>query len=220
MRIGGGIVLLGCAGLAYSCSSVQISCNFLDDKSPVVFAGTVISPQYPEQEVLLQRSPITFRVTERFRGHIGQQVSIYEAGTSCDFPFKWKESYVVFAYFQNGRLMTSELTSTRPTKTASALIAQLRSLEEGRRPASLSGHLSEGNDQALAGITIRAISNGRAFTSQSRADGSFAFAYLPPDDYRLKAELPKGFTLNQSFARIKRGESCDLQYLRAVPNTN
>jgi hypothetical protein len=67
---------------------------------------------------------------------------------------------------------------------------------------------------------MRTIAHGRAFTSQTRADGSFAFAYLAPGDYRLKAELPKGFTLNDSFARIKRGESCDLQYLRAVPNGN
>jgi hypothetical protein len=118
MRIAGGLLLLGCAGLAYSCSSVQVSCNFLDDKAPVVFVGTVISPQDPESEVLLHGSPITFRVTERFRGHIGQQVSVYEAGTSCDINFKWKESYVVFAYFQNGRLVTFEGTPTRPTKTA------------------------------------------------------------------------------------------------------
>lgn len=220
MRIAGGILLIGCAGIAYSCSSVQISCNFLNDKSPVVFVGTVISPQDPESEVLLHGSPITFRVTEHVRGKIGEQVSVYEAGTSCDFAFKWDESYVVFAYFQNGRLVTFEGTSTRPTKTAGALLRQLRALNEGRRPASLFGYLSEGNDRALAGITIKAISHGRVFTSQTRADGSFAFAYLPPGDYRLKAELPKGFTLNQSFARIKRGESCDLQYVRAVPNVN
>ncbi|MGH9439636.1 MAG: carboxypeptidase-like regulatory domain-containing protein [Terriglobia bacterium] len=219
MRIAGGILLLGCAGLAYSCSMVQVSCNFLDDKSPVVFVGTVISPQDPESEVLLHRSPITFRVTERFRGNIGQQVSVYEAGTSCDFAFKREQSYVVFAYFQNGRLMTSELTSTRSTKTAGALIAQLRAMEEGRRPASLFGYLGEG-ERALGGIRIEAILHGRAFTSQTRADGSFAFAYLPPGDYRLKAQLPKGFTLSRNSARVKRGESCDLQYLWAIPNGN
>jgi len=145
MRIAAGILLLCCTNLACACSVVRISCNFPDDNSPVVFVGTVVSPEDPETQVLLHGSPVVFNVTERIRGNVGKQISIYESRrVSCDFGFELGKSYLVFAYFENGRLTTSELTSTRPTWAAGALVRQLRTLSQGHGPASLFGYLGEG----------------------------------------------------------------------------
>ena len=219
MRIATGILLLCCTTVACACSMVRISCNFLDDKSPVVFVGTVISPEDPETEVLLHGSPVLFNVTERVRGSVGKQVSIYEPRTSCDFSFKLRKSYLVFAYLENGRLTTSELTYTRPTWAAGALLWQLRTIGQGQPPVSLFGYLGEGgptSERPKAGITIEAKSKHRTFTARSGADGSFEFNYLPPGLYWIKAELPKGYMPVRTYARVKPGESCDLQYMWAV----
>jgi hypothetical protein len=100
MRIDVGILFLCCTTLAGACSIVRTSCNFLDDKSPVVFVGTVISPEDPETQVLLHGSPVLFNVIERLRGNVAKQISIYEPGTSCDFSFELGKSYLVFAYLE------------------------------------------------------------------------------------------------------------------------
>lgn len=198
---------------------VRISCNFLDDKSPVVFVGTVISPEDPETQVLLHGSPVLFNVTERLRGNVGKQISIYEPRTSCDFSFKLGKSYLVFAYLEKGWLTTSELTSTRPTWAAGALLRQLRAVNQGQQPVSLFGYLGEGgptSERAMAGITIKATSKHRTFTARSGADGSFEFNYLPPGLYWIKPGLPKGYMPARTYARVKPGEGCDLQYMWAV----
>lgn len=215
MRIGAGILLLCCASVAGACSLVRLSCNFLDDKSPVVFIGTVISPEDPAQ---LRGSLVLFNVTERLRGNVGEQISIYEPGTSCDFPFELGKSYLVFAYLENGRLTTSEATSTRPIWAAGALLRQLRAVNRRERPVSLFGYLGERgprSEQPMAGITVDATSKHRTFTARSVADGSFEFNYLPPGLYWIKAELPKGYLPARTYAQVKPGESCDLQYMWA-----
>jgi hypothetical protein len=198
---------------------VRISCNFLDDKSPVVFVGTVISPEDPETQVLLHGSPVLFDVAERLRGNVGKQISIYEPRTSCDFPFERGKSYLVFAYLENGRLTTSELTSTRRTRAAGAFLRQLRAVNQRQQPVSLFGYLGEGgptSERPMAGITIEATSKHRTFTARSGADGSFEFNHLPPGQYWIKAELPKAYMPARVYARVKFGQSCDLQYMWAV----
>ncbi len=219
MRIDAGILLLCCTSLAGACSMVRTSCNFLDDKSPLVFVGTVISPEDPETQVLLHGSPVLFNVTERLRGNGAKQISIYEPGTSCDFSFKQGKSYLVFAHLEDGRLTTSELTSTRPTWAAGALLRQLRAINQGGQPVSLFGYLGEGgpsSKQPMAGIPIEATSKHRTFSARTGADGSFEFSHLPPGPYWIKAKLPKGYLPARTYARVKPGESCDLQYMWAV----
>jgi len=219
MRIAAEILVLCCTTLASACSIVSSSCNFLDDKLPVVFVGTVISPDDPETQVLLHDSPILFSVTESLRGNVGKQISIYETRTSCDFSFKLGKSYLVYAYLENGRLMTSELTSTRPTWAAGALLRQLRTFSQGQQPVSLFGYLGEGgptSERPMAAVTIEATSKHRTFTVRSGVDGSFDFNHLPPGLYRIKAELPKGYMPAGTYAQIKPGESCDLRYVWAI----
>ena len=217
MRIAEGILLLCYTTLAGACSTVRISCDFLADKSPVVFLGTVISPEDPESQVILHNSPVLFNVTERLRGNVGKQISIYEPRTSCDFSFQLGKSYLVFAYLEDGRLTTSELTSTRPTWTAGALLRQLRALSQGRQPVSLFGYVGEGDptsERAMSGITIEASSKHRTFTTRSGADGSFEFTYLPPGLYSI--ELPNGYMPTRTYARVKGGESCELEDIWSV----
>lgn len=219
MRIETGILFLCCTSLAGACGGVSTSCNFLDDKSPVVFVGTVTSPEDVEIQARLHGGPILFDVTERLRGNVGKQISIYGHGNSCDFPFEPGKSYLVFAYVENGRLATSGLTSTRPIWAAGALLRQLRLLNQGQQPVSLFGYLGEGgptSGRPAAGITIEAKSKHRTFTARSGPDGSFEFNHLPPGLYWIKAELPKGYLPAITYARIKRGESCDLEYMWAV----
>jgi Carboxypeptidase regulatory-like domain len=221
MRIATGILLLCCTSLACACGIVSVSCNFLNDKSPVVFVGTVISPEDPATEVILHGSPVVFNVTEVLRGDVGKQISIYGTRSSCDFLFERGKSYLVFAYVENGRPMTSELTSTRPLWAAGALLRQLRALKQGAQPAALFGYLGEGgptSERPMAGITIEAKSKRRTFTARTEADGSFQFAHLPPGQYSIKATLPKGYMPARTYARVKTGESCDLEKMSAVPN--
>ena len=183
--------------------------NFLNNKAPVVFVGTVIAPEDPAQ-VLLHDSPIVFDVTERLRGNVGTQISIYEHRDSCDYSFTLGKSYLVFAYFYNGRLMTSQLTLTRPTSVASAILRQLRAMNHGQRPASLFGYLGDGDPpQPSAGVTIEAVSKHRTFRTRSEADGSFEFSDLPPGSYSIKAKLSDG-NVATTHARLKRGGSYDL----------
>lgn len=222
MRIATAILSACLPVLACACSSVSFSCsNLSEDRSSVIFVGTVLSPEDPETQALVHGSPIVFKVTERLRGDIGDRIEVYEPRTSCDYSFKVGDSYLVFAYVANGHLITSQLSSTQPLLTASAVLRQLRAINKGRRPASMFGFLGQrtqlNRSQPVSGITIKATSADRTFTTRTEADGSFQFAVLPPESYLVTAELSKGFVPAAPIdARLKRGESCDLGEIRTV----
>lgn len=190
-----------------------IPCTFLNDKSPVVFVGTVISPEDPETQVILHDSPVVFDVTERLRGDVGKQISIYEQRTPCDFAFRFGKSYLVSAYVYNGRLVTSQLTLTRPVSDAVGILRQLREIKQGQRAASVFGTLgggdSTGAPRPMGPITLTATSKHRTLTTRSAEDGSFEFKDLPPGIYRIKAESPQGWRFLTD-VRVKHGKSCDL----------
>ncbi len=220
MKVVGAFLFLCWPVIVSACSAVRVSCNFLDERAAAtIFVGTVLSPEDPETEALVHGSPIIFKVTERLRGQIGQQIAIYEPGTSCDYSFKVGESYLVVAFPDGGRLTTSELSSTQPASTAAALIRQLRALNEGRKPASLFGVLLEHSGpnatQPLAGVTIYAGGS----TTRTELDGSFEFSKLLPGLFRVQAELHKPFVATESYPLlVKRGESCDAETLWTSPD--
>ena len=217
-----GFLVVCCPVLAFGCSFVRIGCNSLGDRASIVFVGKVLSPEDPATESILHGTPILFEVAERLRGEMEQRINIYEPGTSCDYTFRAGQSYLVFAHLENGRLTTSELTSTRPVLTASALLRQLRALREGRKPAALFGVLSQhsgpSKESPMADVKIRAISNKETFTTKSESDGSFEFGSLAPGEYRVKAELPKVLVPAETRVLIKRGESCDAETLWTTPD--
>jgi hypothetical protein len=215
MRVALGILLLCCTTVADACGVVTVGCNFLDYKSPVVFVGTVVSPEDPAQ-VLFRDSPVVLNLIETLRGNAVKQVSIYDDGTSCAFSFQPGKSYLVFAYMQRGRLATSELTSTRPLWAAGALLSQLRAVNQGKQPASMFGFLRDGGpfgERPASRVTVRATSKHRTFTTRTGADGTFEFKNLPAGPYSIDAGQPDGRTVTKTLGLVKPGESCDLGYM-------
>lgn len=178
------------------------------------FRGNCDPPEVPAQ-VLFHDSPVVFNISETLRGNAGKQVSIYDDGTPC-LRFERGKSYLVFAYMQRGRLMTSELTSTRPLWAAGALLRQLRAVNQGKQPASMFGFLRDGGpfgERPAPRVTIRATSKHRTFTTRTGADGTFEFRNLPAGPYSIDAGQPDGRTVTKTLGLVKPRESCDLGYM-------
>ena len=80
-----------------------------------------------------------FGVGHMFRGRPAQQVVVVGDGTSCDEPFKQRETWLVYARNRDGRITTNKCTRTRLRAATIYRIAYLEGLEQGRQQGVVYG---------------------------------------------------------------------------------
>lgn len=194
-----------------TCVNPYGSCNSQWTTGDTVFVGTVtaIEPIRTDTHSYGLGKNIRFSVTETFRGEatVGREMVIHtgESSSDCGYHFIEGTSYLVYAFKEQNRLMTSICTSTGPQIMVEGLLKQLRSVRERRRPAILFGTVAVGSPavreedlkefKPLAGRRVRAIgSTNKDYSTETDRHGVYTFPSLPADTYRLEIDLPPGLS--------------------------
>jgi hypothetical protein len=81
-------------------------------EADAVFSGTAV--EVVPTEGTLRSRRITFRVDNRWKGELGDQVTIFSAASTaaCGFLFRENEQYIIYADDFSGRLSTNMCTRT------------------------------------------------------------------------------------------------------------
>lgn len=240
-----GVVLavLALAGFALrraeACSCMPSPQCELPSGYELVFIGKVTSKQLlipvtvPGNELPSRPPPVivTFAVSEYLHGQADREVRIHTTEGCCACGYKFTESveYLVFASDDGGKWATNICTPTRPLRTASALIEQLRAIGSNARVAQIFGFVgrvpqdprfeSIWKTDPLEGVRIRVVGRRGNFESVTSSTGAYAFRGLPADSYYVQASLPSGLTTFPSPTRVyevgtdTRGCEADIRVL-------
>jgi hypothetical protein len=214
---------------ACSCFSSNATCDRTWNSGAVIFLGTVTARSSAEtparaekSDYLRPRLAFHFSVTESFRGPAiaGHEIVVYtgNGGGDCGYPFAVGTSYLVFASTSKDGLITGICTPTSPAVMASAVIRQLRALQNSRRVDDLFGTIGTAPKGAgyddliettpLAEIRVRVIGSRTPERSTTTdREGVYSFQSLPSDTYRVEVELPAGMSTWQR----NRGETITVQ---------
>ncbi|MFY0564602.1 hypothetical protein ACN28E_12175 [Archangium lansingense] len=109
------------------------------DSADAVFHGRVVSVERSGGFLGLfgRGSPeATFEVIERFKGSLGTKVVLPSSlgGGSCESQFKTGDEYLVYAFMDEGHLVTTLCSRTRPITPSTRRKVELDWLRTGRLP--------------------------------------------------------------------------------------
>jgi hypothetical protein len=93
------------------------------DSALMVFAGTVIDARSDSGD-----RTVRFKVTTAYKGEMPNKLSVHtsEYGAMCGYPFRKKESYLVFVHLYEKKLYTSICTRTKKLSDAKEELAYLK----------------------------------------------------------------------------------------------
>ena len=199
----------------HACSCVDEPCSTAWRHGQVVFLGEVTAKEAipPGRDAtadrLFARVAVHFSVRELFDGWVASEkdtvVLTGSGGGDCGYPFKVGQTYLVYATPNQGLLVTSICSPTRPAVIAGAFIQQLRLRSKAAEPASLFGMIGmapRGNgyedlieSKTLSGVNVRAVASaGAVYSATSDEQGVYSFKWLPPETYRIEIDLPAGLS--------------------------
>jgi hypothetical protein len=199
----------------HACSCVDEPCSTGWKHGQVVFLGEVTAKEAipPGRDAtadrLFARVAVHFSVRELFDGGVASEkdtvVLTGSGGGDCGYPFKVGQSYLVYATPNQGPLVTSICSPTRPAVIAGAFIQQLRLRSKAAEPAALFGVIGiapRGNgyedlieSKTLSGVKVSAVdSAGRVYSATSGEQGVYLLNSLPAGTYRLEIDLPAGLS--------------------------
>lgn len=146
-----------------------------------------------------------FRVLEHFSNSAKNDVTIETGlgGGDCGYDFKEGERYLVYAYENKGRIITTICSRTRPLSKALDDIAILRESKAGGKAVSrVFGQIvllrETESDYAVSPIEsaqIRLKEDGKQVaTTTSELNGRFGFTRVKPGRYELEAIYRNQFT--------------------------
>lgn len=151
-----------------------------------------------------------FRVDERFAGSEAAELDVYSGGEDgdCGYRFEAGGQYVVFTHMGNdGRLLATICSGTRPAAEAHALLPQLRAMRNGQRVASVFGVLRRANppflappdhpDDPLANVSLKLQSNDDRFEANTDANGVYSIYDMHPGEYVFTAGFRSRMELAQ-----------------------
>ena len=135
-----------------------------------------------------------FRVEEAFLGVRAARIELSGEGTTCDFPFKRGERYLVFAYKnpKTGTFHTNICSGTAPLAESNDGIAYLRRVAKQPHGAALFGEVmrevsgANGPEAEPMVKTEIILENGKQqFRVLSDASGKFELRGIKPGQYRV-----------------------------------
>jgi len=123
------ILVLFPATKAYACSCASGTPKEKKERSAAVFSGKVVQRNWLTKKIDNQRTrQYTFKVEKAWKGVDERRISVYSYdgdSSTCGFAFKQGESYLVYAYESNGRLVTNLCSGNVPIDSAVTEIDQL-----------------------------------------------------------------------------------------------
>jgi hypothetical protein len=140
---------------------------------------------------------VTFTVAHAFRGGRLDDVVIPSYSSSCDLPFKLGETWLVYANWGPGGIVTTHTcTRTRLRADASQDLVYLEGIEQGRPQAIAYGEVLRkiaGNDRQPAlqalfePLQVIAVGDGLRFETTTDKWGPYQIV-LPPGDFQVWVE--------------------------------
>jgi len=212
--------------LACSCAGPgPVPCGELSPTS-VVFVGTVESIENPppdfeqasESRVDMRTvdqsgySRYHFQIDEKISGTQAAEITVYSGrgGGDCSYHFRKGEQYLVFPYKNDdGKLMATICSETRPAEFAQAKLAVLRAMRDHLPVASLYGVMrstqqpyasvsDDSNGKPIANTRVILRSDMKTLESKTDANGKYSFFDVPAGKYHVEADLPQHFEIAQT----------------------
>lgn len=219
MGFGGRIVL------ACSCAEPgPVPCGELSPTS-VVFVGTVETIENPPPDFDQAASSVDmrsvdqsgyaryhFRVDEKISGTQTTDIDVFSGrgGSDCSYHFEKGQQYLVFPYkSDDGRLMATICSETRPVELGQPKLAVLRAMRDHQPVASLYGSMrnvqqpygSVSDDyygKPVADTRMILRSDKNTLEAKTDANGNYAFFDVPAGKYHVEADLPQHFEIAQT----------------------
>jgi hypothetical protein len=129
-------LLFGCFDRVSACTCAAVSPCAAYYQADLVFIGKVVSSKQKkvkikdreDKEIEVETDEFNFEVKEIFKGGDKiSKISISGESTTCDFPFKQDETYLVFAYkIGNNEYITSTCSHTNKLSDAEEDLKFLR----------------------------------------------------------------------------------------------
>jgi len=186
---------------ACSCGIGGGKCDQSWNYGKEIFTGTVT-----RQLIQPDRFTKVFQlsVSESFRGHAiaGQDIQVYtgNGGGDCGYRFQIGTSYLVYAYLEGDRLVSSICSLTGTAAQSAHIIKQLRALRNRERVADLFGLVRRFPEffdgealevKALDARRVRVVgSNNFELSATTDPEGVFSFPTLPAGSYSLDVDPP------------------------------
>jgi hypothetical protein len=128
----------------------------------------------------------------------------------CGFGFRQTQQYLVYANEFEGKLTTGICSRTKHISEAAADLKYMRGLSTGKSSGSIFGEVVSaqrneggGSDKIpLAAATIN-IEGAIAKEIKTDAKGEYRISALPPGDYTVRLDLPKGLTTQETERKVK-----------------
>ncbi|MEO6390245.1 MAG: carboxypeptidase-like regulatory domain-containing protein [Pyrinomonadaceae bacterium] len=136
------------------------------------------------------------KVSEVFRGIGGNEVDLWGANTTCDFPFEQNKTYVVFAYRdEDGKWSTGVCSHTAELGEAHEDLAYLR-LTRNEKGGALTGTVDRTiygkanlpTDLPIERATVYLVSSSARFQATTDRHGSYVVRNVPEGKYRVYTE--------------------------------
>jgi hypothetical protein len=175
-------------------------------QADTVFLGRVTSIETARQvRDPLNAVRVHFTVQHGYRGAGTGQIAVHTSSsdTSCGYPFRTGETYMVYAnQSSSGALVTTLCSRTRRAAVGADDVAYayyaastptgFRSRIAGRiRPWGWSG--SEETERTFSGLRVTATSGEQQFSTVSGASGEYVLPDVPAGKYVVAAEAPPGY---------------------------
>jgi hypothetical protein len=197
--LAGTLLLLPCFAArvhACRCRERQPPCSQYAE-ADAVFVGSVadITPVDENLSVVASEfsnfKRVGFNVRRAFRGVEGTRAELIEWGTSCDFGFDERKTYLVYAYRNptKGTLSTFYCSRTAELSKAAADLSYLDGLASAPPGTLITGLLADGQ-KTLRGVRVTAEGGGRLYRAASDKEGWFRLAVPRPGKYSVRVYLP------------------------------
>jgi len=153
-----------------------------------------------------------FRVDETISGTQTTDIDVFSGrgGGDCSYHFQKGEQYLVFPYKKDdGRLMATICSETRPVELAKPKLAVLRAMRDHQPVASLYGSMrsvqqpygsvsDDYHGKPVADTRMILRSDKNTLEAKTDAHGNYAFYGVPAGKYHVEADLPQHFEIAQT----------------------
>ncbi len=225
---------------ACSCGGTQPS-SVAARTAEIVFVGTVARVDRPKPishqrqdadgtttvSVEISSGPalVLFDVAHVFKGPSPAQIAVTHSSSSCDFPFKNAEQWLIYGREGIGGVTAEKCTRTRLVSEAEQDLLYLRNAEAGRLQGIVYGDVFRRRNgpsgQALSALfeplQVKAANATYSFVSTTDRWGPFELV-LPPGDYQVWVERGGKAVSPRSAVRVEHGADTRLQLIAEYPD--
>jgi len=138
-------------------------------------------------------SNVRFSVERSFKGAANTEVILSRGGSSCDYQFVQSETYLIFAYLNNGVLEATKCARPLPLSQATEAVKYLEGLRANRPQAllyglALRGGMDQNGNSVLQGsrerLIVRAETAGMSVETRATETDEYELV-LSPGQYRV-----------------------------------